>query len=336
MNQQILSQDEVDALLQGITGESQKPEAEEQPTAGVRDHDLASQERIVRARMPTLEVINERFARNIRTGLFNFIRKSPEVAIGGIKVQKFSAFLREIVVPTNFNLVSIKPLRGSGLIVCEPSLVFAVIDSLFGGVGKFHTRIEGRDFSPTELRVILRLVQTIATEYGRAWNGIYPIEVEYQRSEMQPQFATIATPGEIVVATAFTLEIGEASGAVHLCIPYSTLEPIRDVLYSTIQGDSAEPDRRWVNLLKQQIQAAEVDLVAELARAPATVEQLLAFKPGDFIELDLNPMIQAKVDGVPVLDCHYGTSNNRYAIKVDRLITSSNQGWLGEQIHGRT
>jgi flagellar motor switch protein FliM len=302
----------------------------------VRDHDLASQERIVRARMPTLEVINERFARNIRTGLFNFIRKSPEVAIGGIKVQKFSAFLREIVVPTNFNLVSIKPLRGSGLIVCEPSLVFAVIDSLFGGVGKFHTRIEGRDFSPTELRVILRLVQTIATEYGRAWNGIYPIEVEYQRSEMQPQFATIATPGEIVVATAFTLEIGEASGAVHLCIPYSTLEPIRDVLYSTIQGDSAEPDRRWVNLLKQQIQAAEVDLVAELARAPATVEQLLAFKPGDFIELDLNPMIQAKVDGVPVLDCHYGTSNNRYAIKVDRLITSSNQGWLGEQIHGRT
>jgi len=334
MNQQILSQDEVDALLQGITGESQKLEAEEQQTGGIRDYDLASQERIVRGRMPTMEVINERFARNIRIGLFNLIRKSPEVSIGGIKVQKFSAFLREIVVPTNFNLVSIKPLRGSGLIICEPSLVFAVIDALFGGVGKFHTRIEGRDFSPTELRVILRLVETIAHEYKRAWSGIYPIDVEYQRSEMQPQFANIATPSEIVVATAFTLEIGETSGAVHFCIPYSTLEPIRDVLYSTIQGDSSEPDRRWVNLLKQQIQAAEVDLVAELATASATVEQLLAFKPGDFIELDLDPMIQAKVDGVPVFDCHYGTSNNRYAIKIDRLITSSNQGWLGDQIHG--
>jgi flagellar motor switch protein FliM len=334
MNQQILSQEEVDALLQGITGESQKLEAEEQPAGGIRAYDLSSQERIVRSRMPAMEVINERFARNLRVGLFNFIRKSPEIAIGGIKVLKFSAFLREIVVPTNFNIVSIKPLRGNGLVVCEPSLVFAVIDALFGGVGRFHTRIEGRDFSPTELRVILRLVETIGHEYKKAWSGIYPIDVEYQRSEMQPQFANIATPGEMVVATTFTLEIGETSGAVHLCVPYSTLEPIRDVLCSTIQGDSAEPDRRWVNLLKQQIQSADVDLVAELARAPATVEQLLSFKVGDFVELDLHPMIQAKVDGVPVFDCHYGTSNNRYAIKIDRMITSSDQGWLGDPAHG--
>ena len=333
MNQQILSQDEVDALLQGITGESQKLDQEEAHVTGIRDYDLSSQERIVRGRMPTMEVINERFARNIRIGLFNLIRKSPEVSIGGIKVQKFSAFLREIVVPTNFNIVSVKPLRGSGLIVCDPSLVFAVIDALFGGAGKFHTRIEGRDFSPTELRVILRLVETIATEYKKAWTGIYPVELEYQRSEMQPQFASIATPSEVVIATTFTFEIGEVTGSVHLCLPYSTLEPIRDLLYSTIQGDSVEPDRRWVNLLKQQIQSAEVDLVAELARAPATVEQLLSFKPGDFVELDLDPMIQAKVDGVPVFDCHYGTSNNHYAIRIDRLIASSNQGWLGEQNH---
>ncbi len=330
MNQQILSQDEVDALLQGITGESQKLEQEEAPTAGVRDYDLASQERIVRGRMPTMEVINERFARNIRIGIFNFIRKSPEVAIGGIKVQKFSAFLREIVVPTNFNIVNVKPLRGSGLIVCDPSLVFAVIDSLFGGIGKFHTRIEGRDFSPTELRVILRLLEVITAEYKKAWAGVYPVELEYQRSEMQPQFANIATPSEIVVATSFTLEIGETSGTVHFCIPYSTLEPIRDTLYSTVQGDSSEPDRRWVNLLTHQIQSAEVELVAELATAGATVEQLLSFKPGDFIELDLNPMIKAKVSGVPVFDAHYGTSNNKYAIKIDRMLTGSNLSWIGE------
>jgi len=330
MNQQILSQDEVDALLQGITGESQKLEQEEIVEGAIRDYDLASQERIVRGRMPTMEIINERFARNIRIGLFNFIRKSPEVSIGGIKVQKYSAFLREIVVPTNFNIVSVRPLRGSGLIVCDPNLVFAVIDALFGGAGKFHTRIEGRDFSPTEQRVILRLVEVIVQEYRKAWQGIYPLDLEYQRSEMQPQFANIATPSEIIVATSFTLEIGDTTGTVHFCIPYSTLEPIRDVLYSTIQGDASEPDRRWVNLLKTQIQAAEVELVAELAQAPATVEQLLAFKPGDFIELDLNPMIQAKVDGVPVFDAHYGTSNGKYAIKIDKLLTSSPMGWLGD------
>jgi flagellar motor switch protein FliM len=330
MSQQILSQDEVDALLQGITGESQKMDQDEGPKEGIRDYNLAQQERIVRGRMPTMEIINERFARNIRVGLFNLIRKSPEVSVGGIKVQKYSAFLREIVVPTNFNIRSVRPLRGSGLIVCDPTLVFAVIDSLFGGAGKFHTRIEGRDFSATEQRIIRRLVDVISTEYKKSWAGIYPVELEYQRSEMQPQFATIATPSEIVVCCSFTLEIGDTSGSVHICVPYSTLEPIRDILFSSIQGDSAEPDRRWVKLLSQQIQSAEVQLVAELAHAPATVEQLLALKPGDFIELDLDPVIQAKVDGVPVFDCYYGTSNGKYSLRIDKLLTVGSPGWLGE------
>ncbi len=334
MNQQILSQDEVDALLQGITGESQKLEQEDAPKGSIRDYDLASQERIVRGRMPTLEIINERFSRNIRIGLFNFIRKTPEVSVGGIKVQKYSAFLRETVVPTNFNIVSVRPLRGSGMIVCDPTLVFSVIDALFGGNGKFHTRIEGRDFSPTEQRVISRIVEVIATEYKKAWLGIYPLELEYQRSEMQPQFANIAAPGEIVVTTSFTLEIGDATGTIHFCIPYATLEPIRDVLYSSTQGDSAEPDRRWVKLMTHQIQAAQVQLVAELAHAPATVEQLLALKAGDFIELDLIKSIEVKVDGVPVMEAQYGTSNGKYALKVDRMLTNQNMGWIGESNAG--
>ena len=330
MNQQILSQDEVDALLQGITGESQKLEPEEVKHEAIREYNIASQERIVRGRMPTMEIVGERFARNIRLGMFNFIRKSPEVSIGGTKVIKYSAFLREIVVPTNFNIVQIKPLRGSGLIICDPSLVFAVIDALYGGNGKYHTRIEGRDFSPTELRVIQRLVDCIISEYRKAWIGIYPLELEYTRSEMQPQFCTVASPSEVVVTSSFTLEVGETSGTVHICMPYSTLEPIRDVLYSAMQGD-AEPDRRWVKLLRSQLQSADLPIVAELATARATVEQLLSYKPGDFIELDLQQMIQAKVDGVPVFDCTYGTSNGRNAIKIDRLLTGSNLGWLGER-----
>jgi flagellar motor switch protein FliM len=335
MNQQILSQDEVDALLQGITGETQKPTAEAAPTGALRDHDLSRQDRLVSARMPALEVVNERFARYISNGVFNLIRKSPEVSMGGIKVQKFSAFLGALVVPTNFNVMAVNPLRGAGLVVCDPSLVFAIIDALYGGVGKYPTRIEGREFSSTELRVIQRLVQTITAQYKRAWAGIYPLELQYQRSEMQPQFVNVATPNELVVSTQFTLEIGEAAGAVHLCLPYATLEPIRDVLVGPVPGDTASTDRRWVDLLKNQIQAAEVDLVAELGQAPATVEQLLAFKPGDFIELDLDPVIHAKVNGVPVFDAHYGISNNRYAIKIDQLITSSNLTWLGEPAHGR-
>ncbi len=333
MSEAFLSQEEVDALLEGVTGESQKAAKETVETGGVRNYDLASQERIVRGRMPTMEIVNERFARNFRIGLFNFIRRSPEISVGTVAVQRYSAFLRELVVPTNFNLMAVRPLRGSGLIVCEPSIVFGIIDTLYGGVGRFQTRIEGRDFSPTEQRVIQRLVDVISTEYKKAWQGIYPLELSYQRSEMQPQFANIATPSEIVVSTAFQLEIGELAGAIHICMPYATLEPIRDILYSSTQGDSIEVDRRWVKVLSREIQAAEVTLVAELARTELTVEQLLAMKPGDFIELDRQPRIQASVDGVPLFECQYGTHNAKYAIRIEESLHKSDAGWMGER-HG--
>lgn len=333
MSESFLSQEEVDALLEGVTGESQKLSEDVTDQGDIRPYNISSQERIVRGRMPTMEIVNERFARNLRVGLFNFIRRSPEIAVGTVAVQRYSAFLRELAVPTNFNIVAIRPLRGSGLIVCEPALVFGVIESLYGGAGKFQTRIEGRDFSATEQRVINRLVDVITEEYKKAWKGIYPLELEYQRSEMQPQFANIATPSEIVVSTSFQLEIGEIAGSIHFCIPYATLEPIRDVLYSSTQGDSVEVDRRWVNVLTQEIQAAEVTLVAELAHADATIEQLLAMKPGDFIELDRRSTIQATVDGVPVFDCHYGTHNAKYAIRIDKSLRGNELNWMGDK-HG--
>ncbi|MBP9905696.1 MAG: flagellar motor switch protein FliM [Rhodoferax sp.] len=334
MSESFLSQEEVDALLEGVTGESQKLTEEVAESGEVRAYNISSQERIVRGRMPTMEIVNERFARNLRVGLFNFIRRSPEISVGPVTVQRYSAFLRELAVPTNFNIVAIRPLRGSGLVVCEPALVFGVIESLYGGIGKFQTRIEGRDFSATEQRVINRMVDVITDEYKKAWVGIYPLELDYQRSEMQPQFANIATPSEIVVSTSFQLEIGEITGAIHFCFPYATLEPIRDVLYSSTQGDSIEVDRRWVNVLTQEIQAAEVVLVAELAHADATIEQLLAMKPGDFIELDRQPRVQATVDGVPIFECQYGTHNAKYALKIERCLRGNDLNWKGER-HGK-
>ncbi|ABD68308.1 flagellar motor switch protein FliM [Rhodoferax ferrireducens T118] len=329
MSESFLSQEEVDALLEGVTGESQKLVEEVHEKGEVRSYNISSQERIVRGRMPTMEIVNERFARNLRVGLFNFIRRSPEISVGPVTVQRYSAFLRELAVPTNFNIVAIRPLRGSGMIVCEPSLVFGVIDTLYGGIGKFQARIEGRDFSATEQRVINRLVDVITEEYKKAWKGVYPLELEYQRSEMQPQFANIATPSEIVISTSFQLEIGEIAGSIHFCMPYATLEPIRDILYSSTQGDSIEVDKRWVNVLTQEIQAAEITLVAELARADATVEQLLAMKTGDFIELDRPSRIEVTVEGVPVFECQYGTHNAKYAIRIDKSLRGNDLNWKG-------
>ena len=333
MSQQNLSQDEVDALLQGMTGDVPVAETEgvRPPKGTVREYNLASEDRIVRGRMPMLEVINERFSRNVMPALTEFAQRNLEISVGEVKVQKYSAFLRETMVPTNFNVVSMRPLRGSALFVCDPTLIFAFIDALFGGVGKFPARIEGREFSCTEQRVIMRMVEILLREYNKAWQGIYPLELTYQRSEMQPQFVNIAAAGDVVVSTVFTIEIGESVGSVRVCIPYANVEPIRDVLRSNNQGEAPGADKRWISLLSDQIQSAEVELVAELAKAPATVEQLLAMKVGDFIELDLGKTIKAHVDGVPVLEAGYGTSGGHYAIRIERVLTNQQVSWIGDQ-----
>ncbi len=322
MAHQALSQEEVDALLAGVTGEDTSDAAAGTgDEGGVRTYDLSSQERIVRGRMPTLEIVNERFARNFRIGIFNFMRRNPEISVGPVKVQKFSAFLRNVVVPTNINIVHVRPLRGSGLLICDPTLVFAIIDNLFGGSGVSQVRVEGREFSATEQRIILRLVEVIAAEYAKSWATIYPIELEYARSEMHTQFANIATPSEIVVTTTFEVEIGDTGGAMHICIPYSTFEPIREILYSPLQGDNGGPDRRWLSLLTQQIQSATVEVAAELAHSEATVRELMALKSGDFIELDRRPTLTAKVDGVPVFECDYGAVGARYGLRIREFLT---------------
>lgn len=231
MAEDFLSQDEVDALLRSATGE-QDEEKQVEDTSGIRTYDLATQERIVRGRMPTLEIINERFARLFRIGLFNFLRRTVDIAVGTVRVIKFSEFVRNLVVPTNLNMVHVKPLRGTALMVFEPDLVFLIIDNLFGGDGRYHSRVEGRDFTETEQRIIRRLLNVVFEEYEKSWKPIYPVSFEFVRSEMNPQFASIATPNEVVVCVSFDLDLGGHGGEFHICMPYSMVEPIR--IFSTV------------------------------------------------------------------------------------------------------
>ncbi|BBB66489.1 flagellar motor switch protein FliM [Undibacterium sp. TC4M20W] len=333
MSDNFLSQEEVDALLKGVTGDQDDSQSLED-TSGVRPYNLATQERIVRGRMPTLEIINERFARLLRIGLFNFLRRSAEVSVGTVRVSKYSEFIRNLVVPTNLNLVHMKPLRGTSLIVLDPGLVFLLVDNLFGGDGRFHTRVEGRDFTQTEQRIIHRILEIIFETYSKSWEPVYPIEFEYIRSEMNTQFANIATPNEVVVSTTFTIELGPVSGEMHLCMPYSTIEPIRDILTSSLQGETLEVDKRWVRLMTQQIQIAEVEIVADLGTTRVTLGDILNMKEGDIIPLSVPEIISAKVDGTPVMECKYGVFNGQYALRVEKLISSSVQEVAQGENHG--
>ena len=322
MADNFLSQEEVDALLKGVNGDQDDAAAPEE-TSGVRTYNLATQERIVRGRMPTLEIINERFARLLRVGLFNFLRRSAEVSVGSVRVSKYSEFIRNLVVPTNLNLVHMKPLRGTALMVFDPGLVFLLVDNLFGGDGRFHTRVEGRDFTQTEQRIILRILDIVFEAYTKSWEPVFPVEFEYIRSEMNTQFANIATPNEVVVSSTFTVELGSVSGQIHFCMPYSMIEPIRDALTSSLQGEALEVDKRWIRLMTQQIQIAEVELVATLGTGRASFDEILNFKVGDIIPLTVPEQIQATVDGVPVMDCTYGILNGQYALKVEKLLANA-------------
>ena len=322
MADEILSQDEVDALLKGVLGETEE-EGPQEDTAGVRSYDIGKQERIVRGRMPTLEIINERFARMFRIGLFNFMRRSAEISVSPVKILKYSEFVRNLVVPTNLNLVRFKPLRGTALMIFDPNLVFLIVDNLFGGDGRFHMRVEGRDFTPTEQKVIQRLLEVVLGEYKKSWDPVYPIEFEYVRSEMNPQFANIATPSEVVVVTTFNIELGEGGGDFHVCTPYAMIEPIRDLLTSSMQGERLEVDDRWLRLMAQQVQIAEVDLVADLGSASLTLREVMEMKVGDIVPLQIPSTVTAEVSGVPVLECQYGERNGQYAVKVKRVINTA-------------
>jgi flagellar motor switch protein FliM len=319
MSQDFLSQEEVDALLKGVTGETEEAVAEDAP-GGVKPYDLGRQERIVRGRMPTMELINERFARLLRIGMFNYMHKSCEISVGPIKVQKYSEFIRNLVVPTNLNLVTVKPLRGTALIVLDPNLVFLVVDSMFGGDGRFHTRVEGRDFTQTEQRIIHGLLGVVFTEYEKAWKPVFEIKFDYVRSEMNTQFANIATPSEIVVAITFTMELGGNSAEMHLCLPYSMVEPIRDILYSTMHSEQAGADRRWSGMLSRQLQLAEVELTVPLAVSDLSVEKILSLKTGDVLPLMIGDTVEAMVDGVPIMKCRYGIRSGQYALRIESFL----------------
>ncbi|MFM1892402.1 MAG: flagellar motor switch protein FliM [Pseudomonadota bacterium] len=317
----LLSQDEIDALLHGVDSGAVDTETDEAvDSQGVRNYDFASQDRIVRGRLPTLEMINERFARYFRTSLFNMLRRSADISVSGVQMLKFSEFVHSLFVPTSLNIVKVAPLRGKGLCVLDPKLVFSVVDNFFGGSGRFHTKIEGREFTPTETRVIQMLLNLAFKDLALAWEPVLDIEFSYIGSEVNPQFANIVSPSEVVVVTTFNVDLEAGSGDFSICMPYSMLEPIRELLDAGVQSDRGERDERWELAMKEEVMNAELELSSVLGQTRLSLRQLSALQVGDIIPLEVNEVIELKAEQMPVCRGTLGTANGNYAIKINEWI----------------
>ncbi|MBF6025614.1 flagellar motor switch protein FliM [Lysobacter niastensis] len=317
----LLSQDEIDALLHGV--DSGAVETEPPPAPGeARSYDFASQDRIVRGRLPTLEMINERFARTWRIGLFNLLRRSADLSVRGIDLVRFGEYMHSLQVPTNLNLVKMKPLRGTALVMFEPRLVFTVVDNFFGGSGKYHTRIEGREFTPTEMRVIQLLLKQTFADLVDAWAPVLPVEFEYLNSEVNPHFANIISPREYIVVSRFHCELEGGGGEFHVALPYAMIEPIREQLDAGVQSDRIERDEGWTVALRAQLQDAQVELSSTLAQRQISLRELCKLRVGDVIPIELPRTVTLQVEQMPLFSGEFGVHNGRNAIKVNNVLAT--------------
>lgn len=327
----LLSQDEVDALLGGLDDgdiDTDSGGFDEVNEGGVSAFDFTNQERIIRGNLPALEMINERFARNFRISLFDMLHRASEISVGGIEMMKFSEYTRNLFVPTSLNLVTLAPLRGIGLIVMEPTLIFAVIENYFGGGGKYPFRIEGREFTVTEQRIIQMILKNVFKDLEEAWRPVENLEFKFKSAEVNPQFANIVNPNEVVVVTNFTVEMEGGAGSLHTVFPYSMLEPIRDVLESGMQTEQADGDDRWVQAMRDEVEMIDVNVSSTMVELQMLLGDVVKLEPGDVIPVEMPETATVKVESVPMFRGEVGVHDGHVAIRLlesVELVSSDNE-----------
>jgi flagellar motor switch protein FliM len=321
--QDILGQDDIDALLRQAQGGPAEAEAEPEIVLGADgkpfDYDFGHSARIVRGRMPTLEMINERFARLLRTTLYNLLRRTASVSVGSVEFLKFSDYVNRLMLPTSLNLVQFHPLRGTGLFVLDPKLVFSLVDILFGGKGR-HVKIEGREFTALETRLIHTLLGSAFDNLREAWSHVVELKLQLVGSEVNPHFANIVSPTEIIIVSTFQIDFDDQGGELHIAAPYSMFEPLREILESGMQSDRVEHDDRWTQALRLELQDAEVELSAHLGEVSLKLGEVLKLAPGDILDCDFNGSVTLYAEDVPMFRGTYGRSGGQHALKVTEHI----------------
>ena len=322
---QVLSQNEVDALLSAVSDnriDVQDGGESEDDQSGVVQYDLANQDRIIRGRMPTLDIIHDRFIRLFRVTLSNSLRKMANLSVNSTGPLKFSEFMNSLPLPSCLNILRLDPLRGAAVMVIESKLLYALVDSFFGGNDVPYTKIEGKDFTQIEIKIARRVVLSAIDDLEKAWEPVYPLKIGYSRTEINPQFVAVVPPSDVVISTTFDVELEKVSGTIKIVIPYATLEPIKSKLSVGFQSEQLEVDYIWIHRIKEQIMQTSVNLLVRLGFADIMVRDLLNLCPGDVIQLDTDATLPLDVliEEVAKFKCIPGVLKGQRAVKVTDML----------------
>lgn len=324
----LLSQDEVDALLKGLdTGDIEAEQLPQDTEADYESFDWSAQGRNINVSMPLLGVVSGRFSQRLRGSLSTALRKMVDVNAGSLEMVRFNEFQRSLPIPTSLHLFKIDPLRGTGILVIESHLVFNLVEAFFGGSGTGATKIEGRDFTPIEKRIIEKVVHMALMNLMEAWEDVHPLKTEFIRSETNPLVVNIARPEDYLVYVKFEIELNKALGTITLCIPYSSFQPIRHKLAGGYRSDDSGVDQFWVNSLKGILMDTEVEIKVDLGKARLSVQDLLNMKAGDIIILDksFKSPLSGKVESVPKYEGYAGRFKNNIVFRVEQPILNRPQ-----------
>lgn len=332
---QVLSQSEVDALLAAVSdGDFESGDegggggggvvgANSDEEKVVVSYDLTSQDRIIRGRLPQLDVIYEKFMRGFRVSLSSALRKIATLNHASTDFLKFGEFINTLPMPTCMSVLRFNSLRGSALFVIESKLAYALVDNFFGGADQPYTKIEGKDFTPIELQIIRKVVDLAIHDLDAAWTSVEKIDCSFVRTEINPQFVGIVPPTDIVIASTFDVELENANGTITLVVPYSTIEPIKPKLSTGFQVESDQTDKKlWSGIIKEQLMDTDIDVKVNLGNSKITANDLLNLKIGDVIPLDQDATgeLDLQIEGVKKFKSYYGIHHGTVAVQVTRKI----------------
>lgn len=320
----VLSQDEIDALLSGVDDESIPTETDEVEAAAleaVRGYDLTSNDRVVRGRLATLEMIHERFTRHLRVSIFNLLANNPDVSLQSTQFIKYDEYVRSLFVPTSVNMFRLRPLKGVAYAVFDAKLVFNLVDNFYGGHGR-HTKIEGREFTRAENRVIRRVLESLFRNLAEAWLNVLELKPQYVGSEVNPSLAGAIGSSEVVVVSKFFVDLPGGGGELHLAYPYSMLEPVRKYLEAPAQSSEADTDVDFGSVLRKAILNTNVVMGSALCRVPMTLRDVMAFREGQIIPIDIPPDVVVRANELPVFRARLGTSKGRIALRLEAAAQS--------------